>query len=218
MQRLVIVVSGCFAAQVAIGWEGHRGPDMHDPFWQRALLAAISPLLAAFVGTLVVGLFAARITDRVQLRRQDRSLREQLIVEMTQTASGLYIETQRYWRATQVESILPERVAELRVSLDERYLSAHVSGEALETRLRIYFDSDRPRLLWHGVRDLMTVRYFQLIGLDTDLLLQRNAGPEHSGLEVEQLRDAELLVATYRARLLEATRAVLDEPAVHRHD
>ncbi len=44
---------------------------MGDPFWQRAVLAAIGPLVAAFVGTLGIGLFAAWITERVQLRRQD---------------------------------------------------------------------------------------------------------------------------------------------------
>ncbi len=192
--------------------------EMHDPFWQRAILAAISPLLAAFVGTLVIGLFAARITDRIQVRRQDRILREQLIVEMTQVASGIYIETQRFWRATKVESTLPERVADLRTSLDERYLSAHVAGEALETRLRIYFVSDTPRLLWHAVRDLLTIRYFQLIGLATDGLLERNAGPEHTSLDVEQLRNPQVVLNTYRSKILEATRAVLDEPAVNRRD
>jgi hypothetical protein len=69
---------------------------MGDLFWQRAVLAAISPLVAAFVGTLGIGLFAAWITERIQLRRQDRSLREQIVVGMTQTASAIYIETQRY--------------------------------------------------------------------------------------------------------------------------
>jgi Protein of unknown function (DUF3489) len=39
---------------------------MDDPFWQR--VAAISPLVAALVGTLGIGLFAARITERFQLR------------------------------------------------------------------------------------------------------------------------------------------------------
>jgi hypothetical protein len=190
---------------------------MGDPFWQRAVLAVISPLVAAFVGTLGIGLFAAWITERIQLRRQDRSLREQIIVEMTQTASGIYIETQRYWRATRIESVTPDRIAELRMSLDERYLSAHVAGEALEMRLRIYFETDKPRLLWHATRDLLTVRYFQMIDLATDGLLQRNSGPEHSGLTVDELKKPQLVLDTYRKRLLEATRAVLSEPRVAQH-
>jgi hypothetical protein len=39
---------------------------MNDPFWQRVLIAAIGPIVAAFVGTLGIGLFAARIPDRIQ--------------------------------------------------------------------------------------------------------------------------------------------------------
>ena len=185
---------------------------MDDPFWQRAVLAAIGPIVAALVGTLGIGLFAARITARAQQRRQDRDLREQIIVEMTQTAGTLYFETQRYWRATKREATSPERLAELRMSIDERYHSARVAGEALEMRLRVYFSTDRPRLLWHATMDLLTVRYFQVVDLATDALLRANAGPEHSGLTVDQLKDVKLLLDTYRARILEATRAVLDEP------
>ncbi|HJQ59552.1 MAG TPA: hypothetical protein VJ890_21780 [Vineibacter sp.] len=185
---------------------------MNDPFWLRAVLAAVGPLVAAFVGTLGIGLFAAWITERAQRRRQDRELRAQIIVEMTQTASAIYLETQRYWRAIERENSSVERIATLRMSLDERYHASRVSGEALEMRLRIYFATDKPRLLWHATMDLLTVRYFQLIGLDTDALLDANAGPEHSGLTVEQLRNPKLLLDTYRAKLLEATRAVLAEP------
>jgi hypothetical protein len=185
---------------------------MDDPFWQRAVIAAIGPIVAAFVGTLGIGLFAARITDRIQQRRQDRDLREQIIVEMTQTAGTLYFESQRYWRATKREAMSQERLAALRVSTDERYHSARVAGEVLETRLRVYFSTDRPRQLWHATMDLLTVRYFQVVDLATDALLRANAGPEHSGLTVDQLRDVRLLLDTYRARILEATRAVLEEP------
>jgi len=185
---------------------------MDDPFWQRAVLAAIGPIVAAFVGTLGIGMFAARITERIQQRRQDRDLREQIIVEMTQTAGTLYFETQRYWRATKLEVTSQERLAALRMSIDERYHSARVAGEALEMRLRVYFSTDRPRQLWHATMDLLTVRYFQVIDLATQALLSANAGPEHSGLTVDQLRDDKLVLNTYRARILEATRAVLDEP------
>jgi hypothetical protein len=185
---------------------------MDDPFWQRAVLAAIGPIVAALVGTLGIGLFAARITERAQQRRRDRDLREQIIVEMTQIAGGLYFETQRYWRATARETTPPERLTALRMSLDERYSSARVAGEALEMRLRVYFSTDRPRQLWHATMDLVTVRYYQVIDLATDGLLNANAGPEHSGLTVDQLRDVKLLLDSYRARILETARAVLDEP------
>jgi hypothetical protein len=203
----------CYAAET----DGHgMGLHMNDPFWQRVVLAVISPLVAAVVGTLGIGLLAARITEHAQRRRQDRDLREQIIVEMTQTASAIYFETQLYWRATTREATSPERLAALRTSLDERYHGARCAGEALETRLRVYFATEKPRLLWHATMDLLTVRYFQVIGLATDALLRANAGPEHSGLEVDQLKNPKLVLDTYRARLLEATRAVLDCPRFER--
>jgi len=170
--------------------------------------------VAAVVGTLCIGLIAARITERAQRRRQDRELREQIIVDMTQTATALYLATQRYWRATKREAAPPDRVAALRESLDEHYHSARVAGEALETRLRIYFASDAPRRLWHATMDLLTVRYFQVIDLATDNLLSANAGDEHSGLSVEALRNAQTVLDTYRARLIDATRAVLAAPRI----
>lgn len=187
---------------------------MSDPFWQRAIIAAISPLVAAIVGTLGIGLLATRITERAQRRRQDRDLREQILVEMTQTASAIYFETQLYWRAVKREAAAAERIAVMRTRLDERYHAARCGGEALEMRLRVYFASDEPRRLWHATMDLLTVRYFQVIDLATDALLGANAGAEHSGLTVEQLRNPKLVLDTYRARLLEATRAVLNNQHV----
>jgi hypothetical protein len=133
---------------------------------------------------------------------------------MTQIASSIYLETQRYWRAAAREAASEERLAAVRTSLDERYYTARVSGEALETRLRIYFTTTKPRLLWHATMDLLTVRYSQLISLANDALLSANVGPEHSGLTVEQLKNPKLVLDTYRARLLEATRAVLHEPSI----
>jgi len=42
-------------------------------------------------------------------------------------------------------------------------------------------------------------------------LLQANAGAEHSGLTVAQLRDQGLILATYRDTLPKAAQAVLTE-------
>ncbi len=60
--------------------------------------------------------------------------------------------------------------------------------------------------------DLLTVRYFHLIGLATQNLLERNAGEEHTGLTVEQLRDQSLLLKTYREKLFAGAQAVLQGP------
>jgi hypothetical protein len=44
------------------------------------------------------------------------------------------------------------------------------------------------------------------------LLLRVNAGEEHTGLSVEQLRDQRLVLRTYRERLITGARAVMQEP------
>jgi hypothetical protein len=58
------------------------------------------------------------------------------------------------------------------------------------------------------------VRYFQLIDLATDQLRADNAGPDHSGLTAEELKNVPKLLNAYRAALQQATRAVLKEPLV----
>lgn len=69
--------------------------------------------------------------------------------------------------------------------------------------------SSDPKVLWHATIDLLTVRYFHLIGLTTDNLLRANAGEEHTGLSVEQLRDQRLVLKTYREKLIATAQAVL---------
>jgi hypothetical protein len=180
-----------------------------QPLWQSMLLAAIGPLVAAIVGTLIVGLFAQRITRIAQQRREDHSYRELLISEMTEVASALYFETQRYWRARDRERLDDARLQELRAALDQQYHKSRVAAEVLETRLRIFFRADAPRLLWHSTIDLLTVRYFQVIGLATRKLREINAGPEDSFLTADELDNASIVLEAYRQRLHDAAHAVL---------
>lgn len=66
--------------------------------------------------------------------------------------------------------------------------------------------------LWHATMDLLTVRYFQVIGGATDKLLKMNAGSDHSFLTIDELRNSTALLGAYRERLLQATKAVLNSP------
>jgi hypothetical protein len=186
------------------------GPVSAQPLWQSILLAAIGPLVAAIVGTLIVGLFAQRITRIAQQRREDHRYRELLISEMTQVASALYFETQRYWRARHREHLDGARLQELRAALDRQYHTSRVAAEVLEARLRIFFRANAPRLLWHSTIDLLTVRYFQVIGLATRPLREINAGPEHSFLTADELDNPKLVLDAYRQRLHDAAHAVLE--------
>ena len=192
-------------------------------FWEKLLLQSVGPLVTAVVGTLIIGTFVAWITRRAQERRADNQLEEQrmhtqnqlrlqLIDQMTEAASGLYMTTQNFWRKKDVEKIGNDDLAKYREELDQRYQACRVIGEVIERRLEAYFLSDNPKALWHATMDLLTVRYFHLIGLATANLLENNAGEEHTGLTVEQLRDQRLVLKTYREDLMKAARAVLQDP------
>ena len=88
-------------------------------------------------------------------------------------------------------------------------------GEVLERRIEAYFLSSEPKTLWHATIDLLTVRYFHLIELDTEELLKENAKnveEEHSSLSITELRDQKLILKTYREKLPKAARAVLQSP------
>jgi hypothetical protein len=206
-------------------------------FWEKVIIAAVGPLVGAVVGSLLVGGLVSLIADRIQQRRLDAQLREQLIVEMTQAAGALYFQTQRYWRATNANSPVklvstPEQATASRLNLDECYQASRVAGEAIEARLHILFEAEKvagaeaqeaakdatkwptnePWRLWHATMDLLTVRYFQVIGGATPKLLEINAGPEHSFLSAKELENPKMLLKAYRERLLQATKAVLNSP------
>jgi hypothetical protein len=192
-------------------------------FLEKLLLQSVGPLVTAVIGTLIIGTFVARITRKAQERRADNQLQEervraqnqlrlQLIDQMTEAASSLYIETQNFWRKKDVEKVGSDELAQHRKELDQQYRASRVVGEVIERRLEAYFLSNDPKALWHAAMDLLTVRYFHLIGLATDNLLERNAGKEHTGLSVEQLRDQRLVLNTYREKLITGAQAVLQGP------
>jgi hypothetical protein len=196
---------------------------MPTEFWEKLLLQSVGPLLTAVVGTLIIGTFVAWITRKAQERRADNQLREertraeyqlrlQLIGQMTEVASSLYMATQNFWRKRNVERVGSEELDQHRKELDQQYRASRVLGEVIERRLEAYFLSSDPKVLWHATMDLLTVRYFHLIGLTTDNLLRANAGAEHTGLSVEQLTDQKLVLQTYREKLITSARAVLNRP------
>lgn len=190
-----------------------------EPFWQKLLLALIGPV----VGTLIIGGFLALIARRAAEHRADALLKEErlrsenrlrfdLISQAAESASALYMATQHFWRKKVREKTPDDKLAEQREALDQQYRTSRVVGEVLERKLEAYFLSDVPRASWHAVMDLLTVRYFQLIGQATPELLELNSGPEHSGLTVVQLADPQAVLDSYRTRIAQAARCLLEEP------
>ena|SRR5258708_2037630 len=109
-------------------------------FWQKLLLQSVGPLITAVVGTLIIGTFVAWITRRAQERRAGSQLQEeriraqnqlrlQLIGQMTEAASSLYMATQNYRRNGSADgSIFPsDRAGDAESSGEECRRGAHRS-------------------------------------------------------------------------------------------
>ena len=178
-----------------------------DPVWLRLLLQAVGPLITA----LGVGFVANIVLARMQARREERTVKNQLAVDMTETASALYYATQLYLRRVDTIADDPAQLKVERKALDDEYRTRRVAGDALEMRLLAYFPDGQAPREWHAALDLLTVRYLHAVaqGPVSDEALAKNAGDAHSGLSVEALRDPELVRVRYRERLTEATRLVL---------
>src|SRR5438105_7183585 len=176
-------------------------------------LAVVGPIVAALLGSLVIGLFVQRVARRAQDRRADHDLRHELIDEMVRAASALYLQTQTYWRAATRRDPRPQDLAELRRRLDDQYVQSRVDGLVLENKLGVYFASADPQRKWHKTMDLLTVRYFQVLepdgGRDRATRLRNlyleNEGEDHAGLNVAALNDAKKVLDGYRRGLREAT-------------
>ena len=197
------------------------------PFSERLTLAIVGPLITVVLGTLIIGGLIQLITTRAQnrrakddqrleQRRADNALRHELLSDMTDAASALYLATQNYWQAkTSTPALTRRELSDARKALDEQYHKSRTRGEILESRLSAYFEASEPQEGWHKVVDLLTIRYFQLIDRDTDQLYKDNAkgtdGQEHSGLTVDQLRQPKTLLNAYRAALKEAIEVILTE-------
>lgn len=199
-----------------------------DPLWERLIVAATGPLVTVLVGGLIVWAATRKIEqkreDRLrereesrqdaqasrELRARDDALRHELVTMMTDCASTLYLATQHVERLKEDLGADPDRslrqaeYEEHRRALDQQYLKSRAAGQALEYRLGGYFTSDEPSRLWHGVQDLLTVRYFQVTDRATPALLGRSAGEGHSGLTEDELRQPGLVKAAYHATMHKA--------------
>lgn len=196
---------------------------MSPEFWEKLLLQIAGPLLTTIVGTLIIGSFVAWITRKAQDRRADEQRREDrmqaehelrviLIGKITEVGSSLYIATQHFWRKKKVEEVNANELAEHRKDLDSQYRASRIQGEVIERQLEAYFTSVEPKVHWHATMDLLTVRYFNLIGCMTDGLLKANAGQGHSELSVEELKDQRKVLENYHKQLAASAKAVLEAP------
>jgi hypothetical protein len=181
------------------------GGKVRMNFWQELILQSVGPLITV-AG---IGFVANLITRRAQDRREANQLRYELIRQMTEPAWSLYFATRDYWLPSE-----ESRHARDDPELDKQFRASRAAGEALENRLEAYFESPEPKRLWHSTMDLLRVQYLHYINSPVSVAIW--AGPEHTGLNPQQLKDPERVRRAYQERFPQAINSVLREPLKNR--
>lgn len=179
---------------------------------EKLILAAIGPIGAVLIGYPLLN----RITEKGQSRREDYSLRHELITQMTECANALFFLLQEYNRGVGGTQT-PAHINSDNPLLDvhAQYRKMRTRAYALESRLKVYFHDDRPWSEWHRCTDLLSTLYHNLTAPDEikARVRMRNACQEsgrHSGLKSEDLAINKLIIDEYWNRALpESINAVL---------
>jgi hypothetical protein len=132
-----------------------------DGFWRQAALNSVSPIVAALLGGVVVGI----LVQRAQARRERQALRTNLSFEMMRTAYGFYFPL-----IEAVRSLAYTEHRQPRLGLSWGYRTRRLAAanipdlrhRVVEEQLRVNFPNAEARWLWHGVVDMLTARYFRL--------------------------------------------------------
>lgn len=192
-----------------------------DPVWLKIVLAVIGPITTAILALIAANIIAARI----QTRREEIRVRQEMTDEIVETASQLYFSLQTFWRAARdirvAERTSNPALADQLEKLNNAYAHARVRGQVLEHKLQIFYADPRPAKNWHRLSDLLSVRYFLLItsGPRRQEIRERNAGPHHSGLTANQLDEPTQLLREIRIAIVEAASSLwenkIDTEASH---
>mgnify|MGYP007039444875 CR=1 FL=1 len=151
----------------------------------------------------IVASYQARQSSRQQERERaakERETTSQLVGRSSKLAGSFYFALQEHWRQKTTPAVWGEADGP---KLDETYRAWASEAEVLEAELEVRYaaGSRAPADVWHQIRDLLTVRYFDLRDRASANLLQLNAKNEdrlHSGLSVQELRDQGTVLRTYR--------------------
>lgn len=134
-----------------------------DSFSHQIILNSIGPVIAALLGGLVVTLICQRVQNhRAELRQQEdrkraeRERRAQISLDIMRIAFGFYTRLIEVTRVEQYED---------KVSLGDlpaHYQDFRIDARVLEEQLRVYIPGSEARWLWHGVVDMLSLRYYRI--------------------------------------------------------
>ena len=128
-------------------------------FWGQVALNAVSPLITAVFGVLLVGVVVNLLTRALQDRRTANQLKYDLLSQITEVASNLFHYAGLYHRArvdaanltSSAGSIIrsDQELDELRKELLAQHTTGRTRTDVLEAQLAAYFES----LAWplHGM-------------------------------------------------------------------
>jgi hypothetical protein len=147
------------------------GHALADTFWTEAALNAVSPVIAALLGGIVVG----SLVRWAQGRRERQQLRSALSFDMMRTAYSFYqplieaIRREHYSGRETTDrhffSLRGRARQQHRADLGElaqQYQDFRIGARMVEEQLRVSFPTAHARWLWHGAVDMLSARYFHL--------------------------------------------------------
>jgi hypothetical protein len=149
--------------------------------WKPILINATGPIIAVILGTTITGIAFHIVRVRrenmlLSLRRDQeyRELRIALSLEMMKLAYTFYYRTEEVIRQKKYEEEIHD--SDLAAQYDEFRIAARVVEESLRTRV----SPADARWYWHGVIDLLTVRFYLLVHPGQRLDdLKENIGKHH---------------------------------------
>jgi hypothetical protein len=198
-----------------------------DTFWRQVALNAVSPIITALLGGLVVGF----LIQWARGRRERQQLRSALSFDMIRTAYSFYcplieairresyaaLQRKAYRRFLVSRSTLRQH-ADLS-DLAYQYKEFRIAARVIEEQLRVSFPDVHVRWLWHGAVDMLSARYFHLAHVPerfSDMIkthIEHTADPEIP----EDTRKLFMTLADYQdektvdAELLRRSELFLDE-------
>jgi hypothetical protein len=140
-------------------------PFAAESFVRQAALNAVSPVVAALLGGLIVTLISQRVQNHraeilrgQELQRSERERRAQISLGLMKTAFSFYT---RLIELTRVEHHDGEKSVHLG-DLPQQYQTFRIDARVLEEEMRVYLTDAAARWLWHGAVDMLSARYYRL--------------------------------------------------------
>lgn len=179
-------------------------------FWRQVTLNAVSSLVAAVFGGIVVNI----VIRLAQRRRELRQLRSSLSVDMIRTAYGFYrpmieiIRTEAYAPYQHKASLhlfnFRHNGLQQHAALDDltlRYEEFRIAARVIEEQLRVDLRSAKCRWLWHGVVDVLSARYYRLAHIPERYHGMVRTHGDHHAQDIEipnKVRELLMTPAEYR--------------------